>query len=389
MSANPKNKANTAVLVRDGPADYQFLSTATKPVVQAEDVGAILEATDTGDRYRWTGTKWVLTQIAGRVVTADFYTEVAQGNIEGYSTIHKYGVNPDIDIASGFEVLWNGGGDYTGHDCTAAETLETFSSSADDIGTVLSTGTATGGSRTTLVDAGATFVSDGVAIGDAAINDTQQDHAIITALTETSLTFITTQDLTTFESGDTYRIVTSASTGSMAVKLIYLLDGNLANETSEYIVLNGTTPVDTVSTYRRHSRSKAFGVGDNVGSITTRQKTTTANITMVMPVGGNSTLIAAYTIPADKRGFFTSWFASKAKKQASFSNIRLMIRPVNSNYSIKEQNTISSTGTSAVQRTYDVPKDSLMPGTDIKIQADTDTNDNGVAGGFDLILVDL
>lgn len=389
MSQNPKNKAGTSVLTRDGPADYTKLAADAFPIIQLEDAGSILEVTDTGDRHRWSGTKWVQTGVGGRALTADFNTEVALGSLEGYSAIHKYGVNPDIDIASGFEAIWNGGGDYTGQDPIVAETLETFSSSANDTGTLVSSGTATGGSRLTLIDTTATFVTDGVAVGDIALNDTQQDSGVVTAVTETELTFITMDGLTINVLGDGYRIVTSGSTGPAVVKLEFLLDGNLANETSEYVILNGVTPVDTVGTYRRHSRARTFGAAPNVGILTTRQKTTTANIMMVLPIGASVTLIAAYTIPADKRALFTSWFASLAKKQASFSIARLMVRPPNCTYSVLEETVVASTGTSAFQREYMVPKDTLAPGTDIKIMADSDANDSAVAAGFDLLLIDL
>lgn len=70
----------------------------------------------------------------GRLKTApsDFFLEVAQGLVPGVGFVHKFGRNPDIDLGGGFEAIWNGGGDYTGHDATAAETVEVFSSSATD-----------------------------------------------------------------------------------------------------------------------------------------------------------------------------------------------------------------------------------------------------------------
>lgn len=390
MSKNPKNKTNRAVLVREGRADFEKLFADSFPVLQTQDAGSILEATDTGDRWRWSGTAWIQVALEGAVLVfaQDFYHEVAQGNVPGHSIINKYGVNPDIDIASGFEAIWNGGGDYTGHDATAAETIEVFSSDAADAGTLLSSGTATGGSRTSLIDTSATFVTDGGAIGDVLINDTNIELGIITAITETTLAVITMSKAGANALGDSYRVATKASTGCPVVHLLHLLDGDFANETEEYVITNGVTAVDTVGTYRRNSRLMCHG-GTNAGTITTRQKTTTANIFMLVPIGNNSSMVAAYTIPADKRAFFTTWFAGKAKKQASFSIIRLMIKPANDVYRVLEENTISSTGTSAIQREYKAPKAALFPGTDVKIMADTDTNDNGVAAGFDLILIDL
>jgi len=64
--------------------------------------------------------------------TRDFLFEVAQGNVPGMAILHKFGENPDIDSAGGYEDIWGGGGHYTGQDATAAETLELFSSDAND-----------------------------------------------------------------------------------------------------------------------------------------------------------------------------------------------------------------------------------------------------------------
>lgn len=63
----------------------------------------------------------------------DFLVDVARGEEPGFSVIHKYGRNPDIDNAVGtFECLWNGGGQYTGFDATSADTIDIYSSSAND-----------------------------------------------------------------------------------------------------------------------------------------------------------------------------------------------------------------------------------------------------------------
>lgn len=62
----------------------------------------------------------------------DFFLELAEGKRGGYSGLHKFGKNPDIDMSSGFESIWNGGGDYTGFPNTS-ETMEIFSSDVNDV----------------------------------------------------------------------------------------------------------------------------------------------------------------------------------------------------------------------------------------------------------------
>ena len=63
---------------------------------------------------------------------SDFGVELTHSRVAGKRRFRKFGRNPDLDSGSGFEALWNGGGLYTGFDATAEETVELFSSSAND-----------------------------------------------------------------------------------------------------------------------------------------------------------------------------------------------------------------------------------------------------------------
>ena len=74
------------------------------------------------------------------------------------------------------------------------------------------------------------------------------------------------------------------------IELYQLLDATYTSMPNEYIVMNGATPVSTVGTYIRQTRAHSHG-GTNAGAITCRQKTTTANIMMVLPAGYNATMI--------------------------------------------------------------------------------------------------
>jgi len=55
----------------------------------------------------------------------DFLLEVARGNIEGHSFIHKFGEGTDIDSGDGFVDIWDGAGNAN------ADKVYTFSSTAD------------------------------------------------------------------------------------------------------------------------------------------------------------------------------------------------------------------------------------------------------------------
>lgn len=323
----------------------------------------------------------------------DFHFEVGENSIPGKSFIHKFGRNPDVDTG-GFEAIWNNGGDYLGMNPTAAETIEVFSSDANDAGTLVSSGAATGGSETTIEDSGATFISDGVAIGDVILNDSDRSHGTVTEVTsETVLTTVRMDQSGVFEgkneAGDNYRIVTAASTGAAVIELLFLLDENFSNETSEFVILNGLTGVTTIGTYVRCSRGTviiAGSVGFNVGTITSRQSVTTANIFMLMPIGYNETMIAAYTVPVELDGHVLTWFAGLSGKTNANCNIRLVIRHRNEVFRVEEEFSIIGAGSSNVIRQFQIPKNEVSPGSDIKIMADTDANNTGIAAGFDIIL---
>lgn len=341
---------------------------------------------------------WVYTSNGWDQNMKDFFFEIIKGNVPGHSAIHKFGRNADIDTSSGFETIWNGGGLYTGFDVIAAEIIDVRSSDAADVGTVVSSGTATGGSPTTLIDDVATFSSDGVAVGDIIINDTQLFHGIVTEVTsEITLTVFRFDREGNTKSAmpvanDAYRVVTAGSTGASVAVLEYLLDGDWANETEEYVVLNGVTGVDTTGEYTRNSRVAivhAGSVGANVGIITSRQKITTANIFAAVAIGYNRTMISAYTIPNGKTGYINTFFGAIAGKTSAKSNIRLVARHFGEVFNVKEEFTISSAATGHVLREYKIPKDDLPPRTDIMITADSDTNNSGISGGFDLVLVDV
>ena len=109
----------------------------------------------------------------GSLLTGSMDNEIALGRAQEWDLTTKYGRNPDVDTASTPEDMWNGGSEYSGFDATDNEDIEVFSSDVDDQGQVVSSGNATGGSRTTLIDSGATFVTDSVAVGDMVVNDTQ------------------------------------------------------------------------------------------------------------------------------------------------------------------------------------------------------------------------
>lgn len=68
------------------------------------------------------------TNVTGGI-SKDFYFEVASGNIEGYSSVNKFGHNPTS--TTGGEDVWMGGGTYAFYP-TTAQSMEIVSSSGLD-----------------------------------------------------------------------------------------------------------------------------------------------------------------------------------------------------------------------------------------------------------------
>jgi len=243
----------------------------------------------------------------GAQVVSDFGTEVALGEVPNYSVSTKFGRNSDIDTGSTPEDMWNGGGEYTGFNPTQNRNIEINSTDGNDTGSLITSGTATGGSSSTIEDTGATFVSDGVAVGDLVINDTNSAHGFVTAVTsETVLTvFRMTNGAVTQSSnssGDDYRIASNNSTGASVVRIEQILNSDYEEQPAKYAILDGTSNVTVTVDAFRCTRAKvimAGSSGTNEGTLRIRQQTDTSNIFAQVPTTGQTT-IAAYTVPVNK-----------------------------------------------------------------------------------------
>lgn len=277
-------------------SNYIGLSTDTKPRVE---VGSTFYETDTQRSFvineigAWTRSESVPTE---------YGLEVAAGRVPDTSIVHKFGRNPSVSTQ---EDIWDVGGLWVPP--TAARTHQIVSSSANDAGSVLSSGTIDTGSTTQIVDNDATFSSDGVAAGDTVISDENYAHATITGVTETTLTLSTARHNRPFVAGNTYRVVTPTSTGASIVH-VKGLDANMLAQ-DEFIVTNGQTNVPTVNTYYRINRMHLDGANGrvaNIGNITATADTD-GTVSAQISAGRGQTLMAIDTIPSNKVGFLHSW----------------------------------------------------------------------------------
>lgn len=324
----------------------------------------------------------------------DINLERSKGNVDGESHMSKYGENPDIDTASGFEYIWDAGGTYVPP--TQARLHNVTSDSGSDDGNTVSSGTATGGSTMTLIDTGATFVSDGVSVGDVVLNDTNVTIAIVGAVTsETVITFNNTirdpevgLDTRAVVAGDEYRIVTDASVGA-SVMFIMGLSASFLDQ-REFVVLDGTNVVATTKTWPRQFRARVFASGATgaVGIITSTAQTD-GTVSCQIIDGNNQSLMSIYTVPIDKIGYITRWWGSMSKRQTAVSVVRMRAGQMNGIGYVLQTRAISTTGSSDFNHSWSTTGPLILPGgADIWVEADSSANDVGISSGFDIKLVD-
>ena len=106
------------------------------------------------------------------------------------------------------------------------------------------------------------------------------------------------------------------STGAEVIRLYGVTASGI--RFTEDKTLDGLTPVVTTNTFYRLLLTRVIQSGtakENIGSITIRHTTTTANVFAVMPPGQGRSKVCAYTIPAGKQGVVVA-FRSSMKNNA-------------------------------------------------------------------------
>jgi hypothetical protein len=323
--------------------------------------------------------------------TSEFYLKIARGLVPGHSAINKFGENPDIDTG-GFEDIWDGGGTYIPP--TQSRIHDVVSTSALDAGTVVSSGTATGGSLLTLVDSGATFISDGVAPGDDILNDSNVELAsIVSVPNETTLNlagmrepdrgFVSTNPNA---AGDAYRVVTNASTGA-SIFYVTGLDANFLLQ-KEFVVLNGLSNVPTAKSWLRQWRARVYGPNTTSGAVGIITSTAQVDGTVTCQIndGNNQTLMAIYTPPFDTNAYLTSWWGTLSKRTGAVSIIRLKAGTLDRIRYVIESRSLDNTGSSEFFHKFDIPQ-GITGALDVWVEADSNVNDTGVSAGFDIVTV--
>jgi len=358
----------------------------------AELIKSVLTGSDSNGVFRN-----IKSTDEGILLTSDYLLEVSKNKISGQNIMNKFGGNPSIGTGTDPEDVWDGGGLYSFFPATA-QAMEMISDDANDSGVVLSSGTATGGSATSLEDTGATFISDGVTVGDLLINDDNHEFAVITVVD--SETEVTTSSMTNRSqesplsspnaAGENYRIANANDTGAATV-VVSGLDSNWEFQ-NEVVVLNGTTAVDLANTYIRMNRMSVITAGTTggaEGTIVCRidgAGTTAA----VIDNGNNQTLMAVYTIPNGRTGYLLQGYVALSKgggAQAVGAAFSWRSRPYLGVFNINGVMQLNSSGSGWWQYKY-AGAPGLPERTDILIRCDEVSATLGVVGGLDILLID-
>lgn len=104
----------------------------------------------------------------------------------------------------------------------------------------------------------------------------------------------------------------ASDTGTLTIGGI-LASSDSTEHISETITLSGTTPIDTLTdVYRAHTMRYSSGsaTGFNIGTITCRHTTTTANVFLSIPIGQAQSNAMVFTCPAGKTCHIKRLFGS-------------------------------------------------------------------------------
>ncbi len=182
--------------------------------------------------------------------------------------------------------------------------------------------------------------------------------------------------------------VWGVGTGAWTLHLVGL-DASL-NIQEEDVQLNGLTPVETVGQYLRLDLMFTTGTqgtgGVNAGIVTASQKASPLVIFARMPAGQGKTQIACGTIPAGYVGCTIDWGAWLSRKQGGASSVHLLTRAPGGGWHTDGIRSVLADGNSGFSHTITFPGPALVAGTDIKVSANSSTNNLGVGADWSVLL---
>ncbi len=183
---------------------------------------------------------------------------------------------------------------------------------------------------------------------------------------------------------------TSAGTGAQTVK-VYGLDANYV-EVDETVTLNGQTIVVTTQTFLRVFRVivlTAGSGGTNAGPLYvftgTESSGVPTDLTKVyakVMAGEAQTLMAIYTVPADRKALVAALFV--AGDSSKTVTVKLVARPLGGVFNTKDKFLVKA-GNTLITHVLPVVFDEK---TDIEVRGKVSTGSTEISAAFDAVLVD-
>lgn len=315
--------------------------------------------------------------------------DISTGSVNNHTTINKWGKNSNIDIGTA-EDITEIGGDYTPP--TTNRTHQISSDTVEDKGVLIGSYTSTTYVDERFIDSSADFISDGVSIGNIIVDDTNQDHSIVTSIIDgQTLGIRSWHHADESNVGNSLRIIASAGTGAslLHIKLGYAEDGT---ELKEFIILNGTTNVPTINSYFRIVRGHIHGSGSlntNDGNITGIADVDGSTTIQITP-GNGQTQMAYQHIPKGSTGYIISWhssvYNSGSNGETTLAQMELRSNLWDSDGVVLEYSQGISAGNSPPITFY--PPKKVSQGTDIWARCNNVSLDGTeVYSGFNIILI--
>ncbi len=327
----------------------------------------------------------------------DYLLDVSKNNVLGDSIVNKFATNPEVTTSSNPETIWSAGGVYDFFP-SSVQNMEAVSTDINDTGALRTSGTATGGSFTTLEDNDADFVADGVVVGDLFINDCNDEYAVVVSVSEKVITHLIMTNgsqvrprFTENVSEDSYRIVHANGTGAAAI-VVFGLDSNYVFQ-SEIIILNGTTPVSLAKQYIRQHRAFVLIADTRAGALghIVVRIAPGGTVACYIMQGANQTQQAIFTIPDNTFGNFLQGYVSSGKgagATAISARFTWTVTPFGCTKNINGEIELVNTGPGYWKYKY-AGAPLILPRTDIEMTCEEVSNTVGVQAGMDILLSDI
>lgn len=322
----------------------------------------------------------------------DSNLSISTGLIPGVVHINKFG--EELVAGAGvanIDIIGNGNGVYVPPKADRIHQVK--SDNIADIGVLIGTYTSTTFDQEKFIDANATFIADGVSVGDVLVNDTTQDHSLVISVdSQIQLTVEPWHHTEESNVGGSIRIASPGSTGAvfLHIKGGQLKDGTIS---TEFVLLNGTTNVPTVSPYYRITRMHIHGSGTNKTNVGKITATADVDLTVTSTITENrgQTLMAYIHVPQGKTAYMTSFYCSmfrSLKVANAMGRLQLMSNLWGGDGEVVEHTVgLGATG-GFVQMDY-APYKRFTQGTDVWLRSvETTDTASRISAGFDMIIID-